>query len=165
MRSVAEHREAILGAVPAAEPVELELSACCGLVTCTDVVARVDLPGFDNSAMDGYAIRSADVAEASEDRPEVLRVVGEVAAGGDAAGLVVGPGQAVRIMTGAMMPAGADAVVMVERTDGGVDQVSVCDPVPAGRSIRPAGEDVRAGAVVIPLSARRRPAPGPCNDR
>ena len=154
MRSVAEHREAILAAVAAAEPVELELSACCGLVTCTDVVARVGLPGFDNSAMDGYAVRSADVAEASEDRPEVLRVVGEVAAGGDAAGLVVGPGQAVRIMTGAMMPAGADAVVMVERTDGGVDQVSVCAPVPAGRSIRPAGEDVRAGAVVIPAGTR-----------
>lgn len=150
MRSVAEHRDAILAAVGPLPQREVDIDECLGLITVADVTARVDLPGFDNSAMDGYAVRAADVAGAQEDRPVALQVVGEVPAGGDAASLAVGAGQAVRIMTGAMMPAGADAVVMVEDTDGGLDRVTVRRAVPAGRSIRPAGEDVRAGTVVIP---------------
>lgn len=157
MRSLAEHRATILAAVRPLAPRDCPLSACRGLVTCVDVVAAVDLPGFDNSAMDGYAVRSADVAGASTDTPVVLRVIGEVAAGGDAAAYTLGVGEAVRIMTGAMMPAGADAVVMVERTDGGLGDVAVYDAVPPGRSIRPAGEDVRAGTVVIPALTRVNP--------
>lgn len=157
MRSVAEHRDAILAAVGPMTPVTLALGDCLGLVTVTDVVAAVDLPGFDNSAMDGYAVRAEDVREASDAAPVVLEVIGEVAAGGDAAAYDVGVRQAVRIMTGAMLPAGADAVVMVERTDAGVERVAVHEAVPAGRSIRPRGEDVRAGDVVIPAGTRVNP--------
>ncbi|CCI54048.1 molybdopterin molybdotransferase MoeA [Nostocoides jenkinsii] len=150
MRSVAEHRDAILAAVAPLAPVALPISACRGLVTVADVVAEVDLPGFNNSAMDGYAVRAADVTTARPGAPVSLRVIGEVAAGGDGAAYDVGVGEAVRIMTGAMMPAGADAVVMVERTDGGTEVVAIEDAAPVGQSIRPAGEDVRAGTVVVP---------------
>lgn len=154
MRSVVEHRQAILGRISPLEPVHRDLAQCLGLVTTEDVHARACLPGFDNSAMDGYAVRAADVAGATDDLPVRLSVIGEVAAGGDAGALQVGAGQAVRIMTGAMMPDGADAVVMVERTDCGLDSVQVYDAVPAGRSIRPAGEDVPPGALVIPAGSR-----------
>ncbi|MEI2778851.1 MAG: gephyrin-like molybdotransferase Glp [Tetrasphaera sp.] len=157
MRSVAEHRDAILAALGPLPTITLPLDACLGLVTVADVVAAVDLPGFDNSAMDGYAVRSADVSGASEADPVVLDVVGEVAAGGDAAAYEVVAGQAVRIMTGAMLPAGADAVVMVERTDGGLERVAISEAVPAGRSVRPRGEDVRAGSVVIPAGTLVNP--------
>jgi len=154
MRSVSEHRDAILAALPPRAGAEVPLADCLGLITTADVVARVALPGFDNSAMDGYAVRAADVAGASPEGPAALTVVGEVAAGADAASVPVGAGQAVRIMTGAMLPAGADAVVMVEATDGGLDVVQVYAAVPHGRSIRTAGEDVAQGARVIPAGTR-----------
>ena len=154
MRSVTEHRDAILSAISPLPPAELALADCLGLVTTTDISSRVPLPGFDNSAMDGYAVRAASVVGASAATPVTLTVVGEVAAGADASGLQVGPGEAVRIMTGAMMPAGADAVVMVERTDGGLERVAVTEAVESGRSIRPAGEDVQEGELVIPAGAR-----------
>lgn len=154
MRSVTEHRGAILAALTPLAPVALPLPECLGLTTTQEVRARVRLPGFDNSAMDGYAVRAADVVGAREQAPVALTVIGEVAAGADAGGLVLAPGQAVRIMTGAMLPAGADAVVMVERTDGGTETVAVRDAVPVGRSIRTAGEDVEAGALVIPAGTR-----------
>ena len=150
MRSLAEHQDAILAALPHPAARRIALDECLGLVTAQDVHSRVNLPGFPNSAMDGYAVRAADVAAAGGGESVQLTVVGEVAAGGDAAGLQVAAGQAVRIMTGAMMPAGADAVVMVEATDGGVATVTVRESVPVGRSIRPLGEDVRAGDLVIP---------------
>ena len=159
MRTVEEHLDAVLGAVAPLPPVRLPLADALGLVTCEDVVAAVDLPGFDNSAMDGYAVRAADVADAADTAPVALPVVGEVAAGGDAGGILAGPGQAVRIMTGAMLPAGADAVVKVEDTDGGTEHVRVRRGVAAGTSVRRAGEDVRRGDVVLPagvvLDARR----------
>ena len=157
MRTVAEHRSTILGHIAPLAPRPLPIGDCLGLVTCADVVAQVDLPGFDNSAMDGYAVRGADTAAATADRPVTLAVIGEVAAGDDASGLAVTAGQAVRIMTGAMMPAGADAVVMVERTDGGLDAVAVSAPVTAGTSLRRFGEDVRRGTVVIPAGTRVNP--------
>ncbi len=152
MRSVEEHLAAVLAAVAPLPPVRVPLEEARGLVLCEDVRARVDLPGFDNSAMDGYAVRAVDVVPATgEDGAPVvtLPVVGEVAAGGDAAGLAVGRGEAVRIMTGAMLPPGADAVVRVEDTDGGTDTVEVRRGVPAGTSVRRAGEDVRAGDTVL----------------
>ncbi len=157
MRTLAAHREAVLSRVAALQPRPLPIGECLGLVTCADVVAGVDLPGFDNSAMDGYAVRAADTGGATSARPVTLTVVGEVAAGDDAAGTVVGPGQAARIMTGAMMPVGADAVVMVESTDGGLATVLVREAVTPGRSVRPAGEDVREGTVVIPAGTRINP--------
>ena len=151
MRTLEEHRDAILAAVTAAEPVRLPLAACLGLVLCEDVTSLVDLPGFDNSAMDGYAVRAVDVSAADPDEPGTavrLPVVGEVAAGGVAT-RAVGPGEAVRIMTGAMMPDGADAIVKVEDTDGGTETVEIRAGVPVGTSVRPAGEDVKQGQVVL----------------
>lgn len=151
MRTLEEHRDAILAAVTATEPVRLPLPDCLGLVLCEDVTSLVDLPGFDNSAMDGYAVRAADVATADPDvsgSAVRLPVVGEVAAGGVAT-RAVGPGEAVRIMTGAMMPDGADAIVKVEDTDGGTETVEVRAGAPPGTSVRPAGEDVRQGQVVL----------------
>ena len=151
MRTLEEHRDAILAAVTAAEPVRLPLAACLGLVLCEDVTSLVDLPGFDNSAMDGYAVRAVDVSAADPDVPGSavrLPVVGEVAAGGVAT-RAVGPGEAVRIMTGAMMPKGADAIVKVEDTDGGTETVEIRAGAPVGTSVRPAGEDVKQGQVVL----------------
>ena len=151
MRSVEEHLGAILAAVRPADPVRRPLADCLGLVLCEDVHSLVDLPGFDNSAMDGYAVRSADVAGATLDAPDsavTLPVVGEVAAGAVAT-VPVGPGEAVRIMTGAMLPDGADAVVKVEDTDGGTEHVQIRAGVPVGTSRRVAGEDVRTGDTVL----------------
>ena len=151
MRTLEEHRDAILAAVTAAEPVRLPLADCLGLVLCEDVTSLVDLPGFDNSAMDGYAVRAVDVSAADPDVPGAavrLPVVAEVAAGGVAT-RAVGPGEAVRIMTGAMMPPGADAIVKVEDTDGGTESVEIRAGVPVGTSVRPAGEDVKQGQVVL----------------
>jgi molybdenum cofactor synthesis domain-containing protein len=151
VRTLEEHRDAILAAVTAAEPVRLPLAACLGLVLCEDVTSLVDLPGFDNSAMDGYAVRAVDVSAADPDAPGTavrLPVVGEVAAGGVAT-RAVGPGEAVRIMTGAMMPPGADAIVKVENTDGGTETVEIRAGAPVGTSVRPAGEDVKQGQVVL----------------
>ena len=151
MRTLEEHRDAILAAVTPAEPVRLSLADCLGLVLCEDVTSLVDLPGFDNSAMDGYAVRAVDVSAADPDVPGTavrLPVVGEVAAGGVAT-RAVGPGEAVRIMTGAMMPDGADAIVKVEDTDGGTETVEIRAGVPVGTSVRPAGEDVEQGQVVL----------------
>lgn len=153
MRTVEEHLAAVLAAVRPTEVVSLPVTAALGLVTAQDVSARVDLPGFDNSAMDGYAVRAADVAGASAGEPVRLAIVAEVAAGAFA-DVAVAPGQAVRIMTGAMMPAGADAVVMVEDTsepEPGV--VEVRASVPAGRSVRARGEDVVADSVVLPAGS------------
>jgi molybdopterin molybdotransferase len=98
--------------------------------------------------MDGYALRAADVAGARADAPAVLRVVGTIAAGG-AAEHAVGPGEAVRIMTGAPVPDGADSVVRIEDTDGGTDRVAVRNARDAGRNVRPRGEDLSRGAVAV----------------
>ncbi|MEV6260951.1 gephyrin-like molybdotransferase Glp [Streptomyces sp. NPDC051784] len=119
--SVDEHLDDILSAVRPLEPIELQLPDAQGCVLVEDVVVEVALPPFDNSSMDGYAVRIADVEGASEEFPAVLTVVGDVAAGdgGLADGRAVGPGEAARIMTGAPLPAGAEAVVPVEWTDGG----------------------------------------------
>ncbi|WP_432105689.1 molybdotransferase-like divisome protein Glp [Streptomyces sp. bgisy091] len=122
--SVDEHLDDILSAVRPLEPIELQLPDAQGCVLVEDVVVEVALPPFDNSSMDGYAVRIADVEGASEEFPAVLTVIGDVAAGdgGLADGRAVGPGEAARIMTGAPLPAGAEAVVPVEWTDGGTGE-------------------------------------------
>ncbi|MCF4138795.1 molybdopterin molybdotransferase MoeA [Streptomyces sp. Tue 6430] len=161
--SVDEHLEDILAAVRPLEPIELRLPDAQGCVLVEDVTVPLSLPPFDNSSMDGYAVRVADVAGASEEYPAVLEVVGDVAAG--QAGLLhVGPGQAARIMTGAPLPPGAEAVVPVEWTDGGLGegpvdgmrarslapeqasgQVRVYRSAEARAHVRAKGSDVRAG--------------------
>jgi molybdopterin molybdotransferase len=119
-----------------------------GLAVAEDVVAPIGLPSFDNSAMDGYAVRHHDVATATEEAPVHLPVVGEIGAG-QAQLLAMSPGTAVKIMTGAPMPAGADSVVPYEWTDRGVAQVRIERAPTPGQHVRPAGEDVAAGDVVV----------------
>src|SRR5690606_20669871 len=127
---------------------ELQLLDAHGCLLTEDVTAEVSLPPFDNSAMDGYAVRAADVAGASEATPVRLPVVGDIAAG-SSGGYTVQPGLCVRIMTGAPMPPGADTVVPVEATDAGIATVTITEGSPVGAFIRRAGEDVNAGEVVL----------------
>ncbi|MFB4423789.1 gephyrin-like molybdotransferase Glp [Streptomyces sp. QL37] len=176
--SVDEHLDDILAAVKPLEPIELQLPDAQGCVLVEDVVVEVALPPFDNSSMDGYAVRISDVEGASEEFPAVLTVIGDVAAGdgGLPDGRSVGPGEAARIMTGAPLPAGAEAVVPVEWTDGGTGggpasamrahsdapegasgEVRVHRPVKPRAHVRARGSDVqpgdlalRAGSVVGP---------------
>lgn len=128
-----------------------------GRVLAEQVRSPRDIPGFDNSAMDGYALRAADVATASEANPVRLRVVETIAAGAMPS-VSVGPGQAARIMTGAPIPAGADSVIPVERTDGGNGEVAVLSPVERGSCVRPRGEDIRAGESALEPGKVLRPA-------
>lgn len=130
-------------------PVEtVALSAAWDRVLAEEVSAAEDLPPFDNSAMDGYALRASDTAGAARDRPVRLRVLEELPAG-HAAGRTVEAGTAMRIMTGAPLPAGADAVVQVEHAVPGVGTVDILQEVSPGHNVRPAGEDVRAGQPIL----------------
>ncbi|RII14978.1 Molybdopterin molybdenumtransferase [Streptomyces sp. YIM 130001] len=161
--SVDEHLADILAAVRPLEPIELQLLDAQGCVLVEDVTVSLSLPPFDNSSMDGYAVRVADVAEAGEEFPSVLSVVGDVAAGSSGE-LTVGAGEAARIMTGAPLPEGAETVVPVEWTDGGLGggpvgsmtprsttpeqstgEVRVYRPAEAGAHVRARGSDVQAG--------------------
>jgi molybdopterin molybdotransferase len=146
--TVEEHRARVAGLIGALPVVELPLADCLGLVLAGDLVAPLALPPFDNSAMDGYAVRSAELMGASEDRPVVLPVAEDIPAGRtDVVPLL--PGTAHRIMTGAPMPPGADTVVPVEQTDAGTDQVAIHTEMKTGTHLRHAGEDVAAGSVVL----------------
>lgn len=161
--SVSEHLDDILGSVRPLEPIELQLLDAQGCVLVEDVTVPVSLPPFDNSSMDGYAVRVADIAGASEEFPAVLTVIGDVAAG-QGEQPTVGAGQAARIMTGAPLPPGAEAVVPVEWTDGGLGEgpvsgmrahsaapegasgeVRVHRPAQARAHVRARGSDVQAG--------------------
>jgi molybdenum cofactor synthesis domain-containing protein len=131
----------VLESCPPLGAVEVDLSAAGGLVLAAAVVSAEVVPPFDNTAVDGYAVRAIDVATA----PVELAVVDEIAAGG-APTRSVGPGETIRIMTGAPMPDGADAVVMVEDSERiGDDRVRLSRSVPVGAAIRRAGDDVRVG--------------------
>src|SRR5688572_10700372 len=121
----------ILAGVPTLPAVEVTILDALGLVLAEDIAADRDVPPFRNSAMDGYAVRGEDVAAA----PARLRVVGEVAAGGFPE-RPIGKGEAMRIMTGAPMPDGADTVVRVEDTDNASDVVTVTAVTPKGISVR-----------------------------
>jgi molybdopterin molybdotransferase len=148
LKSVDAHLEDVLSVVAPLSGFDLTLSDAHGTVLVEDVHAQFSLPPFDNSAMDGYAVRAEDVRSAGPDNPVSLPVVGDVAAGSTSP-YTVQPGLSVRIMTGAPMPPGADAVVPVEETDGGVSQVAVRRAVPAGFCVRREGEDAPAGAQVL----------------
>jgi len=143
-----EFRERILADIEPMAASPQPLMECLGLVCAEDVHAEVALPGFDNSAMDGYAVRYADVAGASEDAPVRLPVVGEIGAG-QASLLALPEGAAAKIMTGAPLPAGADAVVPYEWTDRGVAQVLIGQSPEEGQHVRYAGEDVAVGDLVV----------------
>ena len=144
MRSIAEALEAMLPAFPTLGTEEVALTEAAGRCLASDVLARVDSPPFDNSAMDGYAVRAADVAEASAVSPVRLPVCGESRAGGEVPAALE-PGAAYRIFTGATMPQGADAVVIQEDTRRDGDAVVVLEASATGRHIRAQGSDVRCG--------------------
>ena len=148
LKSVDAHLADVLGAVGPLSPLDVSLLEAHGCVLTEDVASPHPLPPFDNSAMDGYAVRASDVAAASDDAPVVLPVVGDVAAG-SVTPYTVQPGLCVRIMTGAPIPPGADAIVPVEWTDGGVATVAIRRPAETGRHIRRAGEDVAIGTTVV----------------
>ncbi|MCK2213313.1 molybdopterin molybdotransferase MoeA [Actinomadura sp. ATCC 31491] len=144
MKPVEAHLADILATVRPLAPIELDVEQALGATLAEEVSSPVPLPPFDNSAMDGYAVRAVDIS----DVPVTLPVIDDVAAGSDEL-RAVGPGHAVRIMTGAPLPAGADAVVPVEWTDGGTVSVRIDRSARPGNAIRRAGEDVQAGEVVL----------------
>jgi len=151
--SVEEAQHLVLASIATLESERVTLDEARGRVLREDVFAPRDIPGADNSAMDGYAVRSSDVAAASADAPVSLRVTGDVPAGVVASGRVE-PGTAMRIMTGAPVPDGADCVVQVEITDGGSEIVRIVQSLRAGANIRRRGEDMREGELVIGAGAR-----------
>ncbi|MEI7718015.1 MAG: gephyrin-like molybdotransferase Glp [Mycobacterium sp.] len=148
MRSVAEHQRVVADLIRARPPVPVLLAEALGLVLADDVVALRALPAFDNSAMDGYAVRAEDIADATPEHPAALPVAEDIPAG-RTDGLALAPHTAHRIMTGAPLPTGATAVVPVEDTDGGVVTVAIRAPRPAGAHIRRAAEDVAPGTTVL----------------
>lgn len=148
MRPVADHLAAILALVDVLPVVELPLLDCVGLAAAADVIAPWPLPRFDNSSMDGFAIRAKDVVDATSNSPVVLPIVG-VTAAGRPADSPLAPGTAMPIMTGAPIPEGADAVIPVEDTETRPDGVAVRRNVSVGAFVRRAGEDVQAGARVL----------------
>ena len=159
MIPIDEARAHVLSHCAVLPVVDVPCRAAVGMVLAAPVVAAEDVPPFANSAVDGYAVVASSVAGASAGAPVVLPVVGEVAAGGYT-DQVLQPGEAIRIMTGAPMPVGADAIVMVEdtqRVDGGA-QVAISKAVQAGDSLRGAGDDVRAGTVLYPAGTVVTPA-------
>jgi len=145
--------ERILSRIAPLPAVETALADALGSVLAVDVVADRDVPPFRNSAMDGYAVRGADVLTA----PARLRVIGEIAAGAMPTGTVK-TGEAMRIMTGAPMPDGTDTVARVEDTDDGREMVTITKPIPLGLSVRAAGEDLRAGETILRAGTVLRPA-------
>ena len=152
LKSVDSHLADVLAAVTPLSPIDLTLSDAHGCVLAEDVAATFPLPPFENSAMDGYAVRSQDVTGASESTPVTLPVVGDIAAG-SAGAYTVQPGLCVRIMTGAAMPTGADTVVPVEWTDGGIAHVRIHRGAAPGQHVRRAGEELAAGSVVLQAGA------------
>jgi molybdopterin molybdotransferase len=168
MISVEEALERILSYVSVLEPEEKPILEALGQVVAEDIVSDVEIPPHDNTAMDGYAVRAADTAGASAEAPVTLRVVGELAAGYLFDGSVE-PGTAVRIMTGAPMPRGADAVVPFEETDEpegrgfgsfakSRDTVGILKAAEPGANIRYAAEDVRRGQAIITKGSVLHPA-------
>lgn len=148
MRSVEAHARIVADLIRPRPPETVALADAAGRALAVDVDAPLSLPGFDNSAMDGYAVVADDVADASADHPVLLPVAEDIPAGRTDT-LTLKPGTAHRIMTGAPVPSGATAVVPVEMTDAGVDTVEIRAAAKPGQHIRRAGEDVTAGVTVL----------------
>ena len=157
MISLVEAQHRILEAVAPLAPRPVARADARGLVLAQDVTASEMVPPFANTAMDGYAVRAADTAGATTDAPAVLRVVGELAAG-VAPTVAVAPGEAIRIMTGAPMPVGADAVVMVERTRSSGETVDILEAADTGDHVRAAGGDLGVGQRVFDAGTLLTPA-------
>ncbi len=162
MLAVDEALERILAVFSRLPAEQIDVADGLGRVLAEDVRATLDLPPFANSSMDGYAVRAADVLNARRDAPVTLTVVGDIPAG-SAPQFTISTGQAARIMTGAPLPAGADAVIPVEHTDDAPQsgkytdrlaappppRIAIFEPSQAGAYVRPVGEDVQAGQTVL----------------
>jgi molybdopterin molybdotransferase len=150
MIKVATALRIVLGGIKTLDSEVIKLTGVLGRVLAENIHSDSDIPGFDNSAMDGYAVISCDTQDVSKDKPKVLEVIGEIKAG-DIPKRILKPHQAIRIMTGALIPKGADGVVMVEDTQR-VDKnkVKIFKETAIGENIRKAGEDVKKGELVIP---------------
>ncbi|MBC7262690.1 MAG: molybdopterin molybdotransferase MoeA [Chloroflexi bacterium] len=156
MLSVEEALERVLSYFHTLEAERVPILESLGRALAEDVYADIDIPPHSNSAMDGYAVLAADTKGASSQTPKLLRVVTDLPAG-YTTDAVVTPGTAIRIMTGAPIPAGADAVVQFEDTQQEGEWVKILVEVPKGKNIRLAGEDVRKGALVLHRGSRIRP--------
>jgi molybdopterin molybdotransferase len=160
---IAEARERVLAGVAPLGTTPRPVSACLGYVLAEYVLSPIDLPAHDNSAMDGFAVRAEDVRGATPAAPRALAVTGDVPAGASP-GEPLRAGTAVRVMTGAAVPDGADSVIRVEHTDGGRTDgsgrwtVTIASDVDAGRNIRRSGEDLRRGDPVLQPGRVIRPA-------
>lgn len=157
MLTVEEARERVLARFQPLEAEQAPLTEALGRVLAADTRAREASPPFTNSAMDGYALRSADTRDASEQAPLRLRLVGEVPAGSVYDG-VAQPGETIRILTGAPLPEGADAALQQELTEVADGWVTIRQPVAPGTNIRQRGEDVRPGALLAREGAELGPA-------
>jgi molybdopterin molybdotransferase len=156
LRTVDEHLTTVLDGVGSMDPIEVTLLDAQGLLIAEDITSDFALPSFDNAAMDGYAVRSIDTREAAAHEPVGLQVVGDIAAGAKTRS-GMGPGLAMRIMTGAPIPAGADAVIPLEDTDRGLARVGILRPVRPGECVRREGEDLPAGAPALGVGAALGP--------
>lgn len=166
MRTVSEHFAVVSALFPEPETIDLPLSQALGRVLARDVVADISLPPFNNSAMDGYAVRRADLGALADPRagssmtspsPISLPVAADIPAG-TANVAPLAPGTAARIMTGAPVPEGADQVVPVELTDGGTGRVTISEQVGERTHIRPLGDDIQAGTTILTAGTPLTPA-------
>lgn len=165
MLSVEDAFQRIMASFRALEPESKPLLECLGQVLAVDVTSPLDLPPLPNSGMDGYAVIQADILGASPDNPRRLRVIGSVAAG-QVSNQSVAQGTSIRIMTGAPVPDGADTVVPFEETDEtekrqagqSLDHIAIKSQLPPQSNIRPAGEDVQKGQLVLEKGTVLRPA-------
>jgi molybdopterin molybdotransferase len=156
LRAVADHRDYLLHCIEALPAFGQHVLDTIGLTLCQDIVSDISLPRFDNSAMDGYAVRAVDVASASEDSPVSLPVVGNIAAGAVPQHSIA-PGTAMKVMTGARIPDGGDAVVPYEATNRGDADVKITEPSELGKHIRRRGDDIVTGATVAYAGQRLTP--------
>ena len=165
MLSVEEAFQRIISCFSPLETEEKPLQDCLGQVLAADITSPLDLPPLSNSGMDGYAVRQEDIREASAQNPRQLRVMGLVAAG-QVSSQTVTSGTAIRIMTGAPIPAGADTVVPFEETDEverrgsgqTLEQINIEADLPPGSNVRPFGEDVQKGQLVLKAGTVIRPS-------
>ena len=156
LMSVEDARERVLSEVKVLAPLELPLTDAFGCVVARDIVAETNLPAFASSAMDGFAVRASDVADATTAEPAELKVVGRSMIG-HRPDATVGMGEAVQIATGAPIPAGADCVIPVENSHLEDGLVRLFEAAPSGRHVRPVGEDVKEGSVLVEGGSRLGP--------
>jgi molybdopterin molybdotransferase len=157
MISVEDALKLILSTTPILGMEKVDIITALGRVIGENIYSPSDIPPFDNSAMDGYAVKSEDTKGASKDHPAVLTVIEDLPAGYVAKGKIK-KGEAIRIMTGAPLPQGADSVIMVEETEASGDKVKIFNEAETNQHIRKAGEDVKKGELVIPQGTVLRPA-------